>query len=50
MDGHVLDANANFLESTGYRHDEIVGRHYPLYREPESHHAPFRLQQQGRAA
>jgi ribosomal protein S12 methylthiotransferase accessory factor len=30
--------------------DEIVGRHYPLYREPESHHAPFRLQQQGRAA
>ncbi|KQP42041.1 YcaO-like family protein [Methylobacterium sp. Leaf106] len=30
--------------------DEIVGRHYPLYREPESHHAPFRLEQQGRAA
>ncbi|WP_027172231.1 YcaO-like family protein [Methylobacterium sp. 10] len=29
---------------------EIVGRHYPLYREPESHHAPFRLEQQGRAA
>ena len=23
----------------------LVGRHYPLYREPESHHAPFRLQQ-----
>ncbi|MFD1302343.1 YcaO-like family protein [Methylobacterium marchantiae] len=30
--------------------DEIVGRHYPLYREPESHHAPFRLEQQGKAA
>ena len=30
--------------------DRIVGAHYPLYREPESHHAPFRLSQQGRAA
>ena len=30
--------------------DQIVGSHYPLYREPESHHAPFRLEQQGRAA
>ncbi|MCJ2089105.1 YcaO-like family protein [Methylobacterium sp. E-005] len=31
--------------------EQIVGRHYPLYREPESHHAPFRLaQRQGRAA
>ena len=31
--------------------EQIVGRHYPLYREPESHHAPFRLaQKQGRAA
>ncbi len=31
--------------------ERIVGRHYPLYREPESHHAPFRLQQRkGRAA
>jgi ribosomal protein S12 methylthiotransferase accessory factor len=30
--------------------DRIVGSHYPLYREPESHHAPFRLAQQGRAA
>ena len=30
--------------------DEIVGNHYPLYREPETHHAPFRLSQRGRAA
>lgn len=31
--------------------ERIVGRHYPLYREPESHHAPFRLaQRRGRAA
>ncbi|KQP62022.1 YcaO-like family protein [Methylobacterium sp. Leaf112] len=28
--------------------DQIVGSHYPLYREPESHHAPFRLAQQER--
>ena len=30
--------------------ERIVGSHYPLYREPESHHAPFRLQQRGQAA
>lgn len=30
--------------------DEIVGSHYPLYREPESHHAPFRYERQGRRA
>ncbi|WP_375454864.1 YcaO-like family protein [uncultured Methylobacterium sp.] len=30
--------------------ERIVGRHYPLYREPESHHAPFRLEQRGWAA
>ncbi|MER2269034.1 YcaO-like family protein [Methylobacterium oxalidis] len=30
--------------------EQIVGSHYPLYREPESHHAPFRLEQRGRAA
>jgi ribosomal protein S12 methylthiotransferase accessory factor len=30
--------------------EEIVGSHYPLYREPESHHAPFRYERQGRRA
>ncbi|WP_430910125.1 YcaO-like family protein [Methylobacterium sp. sgz302541] len=30
--------------------EKIVGSHYPLYREPESHHAPFRLEQRGKAA
>ncbi|MCE4226128.1 YcaO-like family protein [Methylobacterium sp. C25] len=30
--------------------EEIVGSHYPLYREPESHHAPFRFERQGRRA
>ena len=28
--------------------EEIVGSHYPLYREPESHHAPFRYEREGR--
>ncbi|WP_232631717.1 YcaO-like family protein [Methylobacterium sp. Leaf118] len=30
--------------------ETIVGAHYPLYREPESHHAPFRYERQGRRA
>ncbi|MGE7413089.1 YcaO-like family protein [Methylobacterium tarhaniae] len=30
--------------------DRLVGPLYPLYREPESHHAPFRLERRGRAA
>ncbi|MGN7122963.1 YcaO-like family protein [Methylorubrum thiocyanatum] len=30
--------------------ESIVGSHYPLYREPESHHAPFRYERQGRRA
>jgi ribosomal protein S12 methylthiotransferase accessory factor len=30
--------------------EQIVGSHYPLYREPESHHAPFRYERQGRRA
>jgi ribosomal protein S12 methylthiotransferase accessory factor len=30
--------------------EKIVGSHYPLYREPESHHAPFRYERQGRRA
>jgi ribosomal protein S12 methylthiotransferase accessory factor len=29
--------------------ERIVGPLYPLYREPESHHAPFRLERRGRA-
>ncbi|MCI0511269.1 methyl-accepting chemotaxis sensory transducer with Pas/Pac sensor [Chromohalobacter marismortui] len=33
-DGTVLDANANFLEVTGYRLDELQGRHHRLLCEP----------------
>jgi len=31
MDGHVLSANANFLEMMGYALDEIVGRHHRIF-------------------
>jgi len=31
MDGTVLDANANFLELTGYSLDEIRGRHHRVF-------------------
>lgn len=31
MDGPVLDANANFLELTGYSLDEIRGRHHRVF-------------------
>jgi len=34
MQGHVLDANANFCELMGYRLDEIVGRHHRMFCEP----------------
>lgn len=32
-DGHVKDANDNFLKATGYRLDEIVGKHHRLFCE-----------------
>ncbi len=31
MDGTVTDANENFLKATGYRLDEIVGRHHSMF-------------------
>ena len=33
-DGTILRANALFLQSTGYRLDEIVGRHHRMFCEP----------------
>ncbi|MGE7414304.1 methyl-accepting chemotaxis protein [Methylobacterium tarhaniae] len=30
-DGTILDANAHFLAATGYRLDEVVGRHHRLF-------------------
>ncbi|MCE3028524.1 PAS domain-containing methyl-accepting chemotaxis protein [Salinicola sp. DM10] len=31
LDGHVLDANARFLEAMGYRRDEVIGQHHRLF-------------------
>lgn len=29
--GHVLDVNDNFLSSTGYRRDEVLGKHHRMF-------------------
>lgn len=34
LQGHVLTANANYCDLTGYRLDEIVGRHHRIFCEP----------------
>ena len=34
MQGHVLNANANFRELMGYRLDEIVGQHHRMFCDP----------------
>jgi len=34
LDGTILEANANFLDLTGYTRDEIIGRHHRLFCDP----------------
>ena len=34
LDGTILTANARFLKATGYRLDEIVGRHHSIFVDP----------------
>ncbi|RYY74085.1 MAG: methyl-accepting chemotaxis protein [Gammaproteobacteria bacterium] len=34
LDGIILDANENFLNATGYRIDEIRGKHHSIFVEP----------------
>ncbi|MET1412248.1 PAS domain-containing methyl-accepting chemotaxis protein [Roseibium sp. HPY-6] len=34
-DGHILDANANFLGAMGYTLEEIKGQHHRLFVDPE---------------
>ncbi len=34
LDGHILDANANFLAATGYDIAEVRGRHHRLFMDP----------------
>jgi methyl-accepting chemotaxis protein len=33
--GEILDANENFLQTTGYRIEEIKGRHHRMFVDPE---------------
>ncbi|MGB3449329.1 MAG: PAS domain-containing methyl-accepting chemotaxis protein [Giesbergeria sp.] len=33
--GHVLDANANFLNTFGYGRDEVLGQHHRMFCQPE---------------
>jgi methyl-accepting chemotaxis protein len=35
LEGHVLDANENFLKTTGYTLDQIVGKHHRIFCDPE---------------
>ena len=34
LQGNMISANANFLRLTGYREDEIIGRHHRMFCEP----------------
>ncbi len=34
LDGNILEANANFLEATGYALNEIAGRHHRMFVDP----------------
>jgi len=34
LQGHILDANQNFLDTTGYRLDEIKGQHHRMFMPP----------------
>lgn len=34
LDGTILDANENFLETTGYMIDEVRGKHHRMFVEP----------------
>ena len=33
--GHILDANANFLNTFGYGREEVLGRHHRMFCQPE---------------
>ena len=35
LDGHVLDANANFCQTMGYAIEEIRGRHHSMFIDPQ---------------
>ncbi len=35
LDGKIIDANDNFLNTVGYNKDEIIGNHHKIFCEPE---------------
>ncbi|MEP3231283.1 MAG: PAS domain-containing methyl-accepting chemotaxis protein [Hyphomicrobiales bacterium] len=42
IDGTILDANENFLNTVGYEKSEIVGKHHKIFvREEERNHADY---------
>jgi methyl-accepting chemotaxis protein len=40
LDGTILSANQNFLDTMGYTAGEIVGRHHSMFAEPEFARSP----------
>ena len=40
LGGHVLQANANFLQTMGYQMDEVRGKHHRLFCLPETVNGP----------
>jgi methyl-accepting chemotaxis protein len=35
LTGQILDVNDNFLTATGYRRDEVVGKHHSMFVDPQ---------------
>ena len=40
MDGTIITANQNFLDTMGYRLDEIAGKHHRMFVTPELRDSP----------
>jgi methyl-accepting chemotaxis protein len=40
LDGTIIQANENFLNATGYRSEEIVGRHHSIFVDPAYRQTP----------
>jgi len=34
LDGYIVDANQNFLSTTGYSRDEVIGKHHGMFVDP----------------
>jgi methyl-accepting chemotaxis protein len=40
LEGHILEANQNFLDVVGYKLEEVRGRHHRIFMEPETAGGP----------